>query len=617
MITSKSPAPLFIRILKALGLGVGLLAVFLLAANLLFSAFYAKRILPGVTMNGIPLEGMTIDQAAGVIGRAITYPETGTILLMTGDSSWAVAPVQLGVYLDPYASAQAAYAIGRKGSLLDILTSRVSSFTSSSEVFPTFIYDQKASISFLEQVATQINQPIREASLSLNGTQVVVIQGQLGIQLDYAASLVGINNQVQSMRDGTVQLTVLKTFPAVLDASTQGDLARSILSQPFILSIPANLGAVDPLQIQPDIFAKMLVIKTNTGISGTDLNVGINPVLMKSYLVSVEDSLNAAPENARFIFNDETKQLEIKPDGHATIGRSVNAEDSIAAIDSAIHTGAHNAELVFDITNPPVIDSTTGADLGITELVYAYTSYFRGSTTDRVQNIQTASSRFHGLLIAPGDTLSMSDVLGDITLDNGYAEAMIILGDQTIKGVGGGVCQVSTTLFRTVFYSGLEILERHSHAYRVGYYEQTSGGHNQDLAGLDATVFVPIVDFKFRNDTPYWLLMETYVNPSNYSLTWKFYSTRDGRSVDYNSTGLTAIVKAPEPVYRENPDLPQGTKKQVDWAVDGATVTIYRTVTKNGGVLHNDKFYTRYQPWGDVYEYGPGTEGIPTPTPEP
>jgi vancomycin resistance protein YoaR len=107
----------------------------------------------------------------------------------------------------------------------------------------------------------------------------------------------------------------------------------------------------------------------------------------------------------------------------------------------------------------------------------------------------------------------MSDIIGDISLDNGYAEAPIILGDQTIQGVGGGVCQVSTTLFRTVFLAGYKIDERHPHAYRVGYYDQidSSGQHSQKYAGLDATVFVPLVDFKFTNNSAYWLLMETYV----------------------------------------------------------------------------------------------------------
>ncbi|PKN89925.1 MAG: vancomycin resistance protein, partial [Chloroflexi bacterium HGW-Chloroflexi-7] len=287
-------------------------------------------------------------------------------------------------------------------------------------------------------------------------------------------------------------------------------------------------------------------------------------------------------------------------------------------INQALQNGQHTVPLSFTFTNPPVTDQMTGAELGITELVTQYSTFFAGSSTDRVQNIKTASERFHGLLVPPGGTLSMSDMLGDISLDNGYAEALIILGDQTIKGVGGGVCQVSTTLFRTALYAGFQIVERHPHAYRVGYYEQinSSGSHDTDLAGLDATVFVPLVDFKFKNDTPYWLLMETYISTSNHSLTWKFYSTKDGREVSVNSSGTSNIVEPPEPVYRENPELPQGTKKQVDWEVEGADVTVTRTVTRNGEVLYNDSFFTRYEPWGDVWEYGPGTE-IPTPTPSP
>jgi vancomycin resistance protein YoaR len=121
----------------------------------------------------------------------------------------------------------------------------------------------------------------------------------------------------------------------------------------------------------------------------------------------------------------------------------------------------------------------------------------------------------------------MAQALGDVSLDTGYAEALIIFGNRTIKGVGGGVCQVSTTLFRTAFFGGYPVVERYPHAYRVSYYEYTrSGNVDTDLAGLDATVFVPVVDFKFTNDTPNWLLMETYVDPQARVLTWKFYSPR-------------------------------------------------------------------------------------------
>ena len=124
---------------------------------------------------------------------------------------------------------------------------------------------------------------------------------------------------------------------------------------------------------------------------------------------------------------------------------------------------------------------------------------------------------------------------------------------------------------------------------------------------------MPIVDFKFVNDSPYWLLMETYVHPQAYNIMWKFYSTGDGRTVEWHTTGPTNIIEAPKPQYEENPDLANGEVKQVDWAADGAEVTVTRKVTRAGEIIIEDTFYTKYQPWRAVYQYGPGTEGMPPP----
>ena len=212
----------------------------------------------------------------------------------------------------------------------------------------------------------------------------------------------------------------------------------------------------------------------------------------------------------------------------------------------------------------------------------------------------------------------MAEQLGDVNLDEGYAEAWIILGDRTIKGVGGGVCQVSTTLFRTVFNAGYPVVERHPHAYRVGYYEQRSdGSHNSKLAGLDATVYVPVVDFKFTNDSDHWLLMETYVYEGYRQLLWRFYSTSDGRTVDWSTSGLKNKKDPPDPIYEENPDLAKGEIKQVDWAVEGGTVTITRDVYRDGQKLWQDIFKTKYQPWAAVCQYGPGTKNYPPENPNP
>ncbi len=614
--TNQKPQRLSIvkQILFSIGFGLAVFISFMALLNGALSLFFIGRIMPGVVMNGYSLSGMSIEEAASTIAASYRFPQTGSILLTDGDKSWMVRPVQLGFYLDPVASANAAYEVGRRGTIISILTERMNIFKGEVEAQPSFVFDQKTAVSYLSSLANEINQSIREAGISINGTEVVVQNGQQGKVLDVPASLEAVSRQVQSMLDGAVPLVIRQTDPVILSAEEQGQIARSVLSQPITLTIPVDSsGNVASVQIQPIDLAPLLTFEKKDN----QYQIAVSTPLITAYLENLKDSLDLNPENPRLMFNDDTGLVEvIKP---AVIGRSLEISNSITAINQALQSGSHSAELAFTFSNPQVTDQMTGAELGITELVQAQTTYFAGSTDDRIQNIQKAAEHFHGLLVAPGATVSMADVLGEISPEKGYTEALIILEDQTIKGIGGGVCQVSTTLFRTALYAGFPILERHAHAYRVGYYEQvnSSGSHDQSLAGFDAAVFVPIVDFKFINDTSHWLLMETYVSPTYKSLTWKFYSTKDGREVAISSSGLSNIVDSPEPVYRENPELPTGTKKQVDWAVKGADVTVTRTVTRNGETLTNDKFFTRYEPWGDVFEYGPGTENIPTSTPTP
>jgi vancomycin resistance protein YoaR len=135
-----------------------------------------------------------------------------------------------------------------------------------------------------------------------------------------------------------------------------------------------------------------------------------------------------------------------------------------------------------------------------------------------------------------------------------------------------------------------------------------SGNVDSSLAGLDATVYFPLVDFKFVNDTPYWLLMETYVDVGARKITWKIYSTSDGRTVDWQTTGVTNTVPAPAPYFEENPELKTGQIKQIDYAANGADVTVTRTVYRNGSVYFTDTVETHYQPWQAICQYGPKTE---------
>ena len=603
-------APL-LQAMVALAAGLAFFIVLLAGSTVAFDMYHAGKIFPGVSIAGIDLSGMTPGQASALITQRLDYSMRGSIAFQDGARVWVAKPNELVLFLDPQTSALAAYQNGRQGNPLVRIASQFQTWYTGVDIPPLLVFDERLAHKYLKNIAAEIDLPTIEASLAVSGIDVVVSPGQIGRTLDIDAALEDLRVHLPSMTDGIINLVVHESPPLILDVSEQAEIARRILSAPLVLQVPAaEEGDPDSWIFEPIALAQMLAIERVDAPEGARYQVALDTETMRPFLAGVAPQLARWPENARFIFNDDTRQLEvIQP---AVIGRSLDIDATLQKINQRVAEGDHNLELVVNYTQPQVGDDVTGENLGIRELVASHTSYFYGSSGSRIQNIQVAASRFHGVLVPPGATFSMAEVLGSISLDDGYAEALIIFGGRTIKGVGGGVCQVSTTLFRTAFFGGFPIVERHPHAYRVGYYEQTaSGGINTRLAGLDATVFVPVVDFKFTNDTPDWLLMETYTNAAGRSLTWKFYSTSDGRTVDWNTTGPLNRVPAPEPLYEENPELAKGEIKQVDWEAEGADVSVTRTVMRAGEVYFTDTTNTHYMPWRAVYQYGPGTEGMP------
>lgn len=586
------------------------LAVTFMVGILLVSTIYmlgsSKHILTGVAVNGIDLSGKTVDEASSILTSQMAYSASGKIILMDGDRSWLATPAELGLFIDARTSAQKALETGRTLNPLANLIESVRARYMGYNIAPTVYFDKNTAQQYLMKVAAEIDRPVVEAGININGIEVTTNPSQAGRTLDIDGTMKVLSVQLQTLQDGVVPLIIRETPPQLVDAAPLADTARSILSAPLLITVPDASGSdPGPWTIDQATLARVIAIKPNPENPSYPYKIGLDANALRGYLEGIAPELNRAPANARFIFNDDTRQLEILE--KSTTGRSMDVEGTLANINTRLSAGEHNIPLVVYTAAPQITDSSTGQDLGITELVHAQTSYFYGSSSARIHNIRTAAANFHGLLIAPGEVFSMASAMKDITLDNGYSEALIIFGNQTIKGVGGGVCQVSTTLFRAAFFSGFPIEERYAHAYRVGYYEQTaSGGSDPNLAGLDATVFIPVVDLKFTNDTPYWLLMETYV--SDTSITWKFYSTSDGRTVEWHNGGLQNVVEAPKPVYKLNSDLEKNQIKQVDWSADGADIQVNRTVYKDGQIYFQDAYNTHYAAWQAVYEYGPGTK---------
>lgn len=572
---------------------LGAMAVALLG----FRLAYNDRALPGVGAGGMNLAGMTASEIENGLRLAYDYPETGIIILRDGDLVWQARPIDLGASIDVPFMTQQVLAVGRTGSIPQMANEQIEAWFRGRQITPRVVFDERVAFFQLQSLAELIDLPTLEASLGLNGLEVEVHSGQIGRKLDIQATMDSIASTFGSLKDATINLVIEETPPQVLDASEEADAARRILSEPLVLTADDS----GPWTIGRTQLADMLhFIIANEGPTST-YQIEIDPEALTAILEGLAPGLARVPENARMIFNDTTRELDLMTP--AVIGRTLDIPATIEAVQQGLLTGEHEIPLVFEIIYPAVTDDTTATDLGITEAVSVVSTYFYGSSSARVHNIKTAAGAFHGVFVPPGGTVSMAELLGEISLNTGYREALIIYDGRTVQGAGGGVCQVSTTLFRAAFFGGYQIDKRYQHAYRVRYYETGTGSPGP---GLDATVFVPRVDFQFTNDTENWLLMETYVYNNN-QLQWKFYSSSDGRQVNWTSSGPQNIIHPDPPVYRENPELETGVIKQVEWEIEGMDVTINRTVTRGGEVLHTDTFRSRYLPWQAVFEYGPGT----------
>lgn len=323
--------------------------------------------------------------------------------------------------------------------------------------------------------------------------------------------------------------------------------------------------------------------------------------LVDSAIQSLSDQINSPAQDALFQYtNGRVTAFKQSHDG-----RAVNVSEAIRRFTDAV-TAIPHAPVYHIVINLPVetvhprVTTDQANSFGIKELIGSGYSEFAGSIPGRVHNVALAASRLNGVLIAPGETFSFDQTVGDISAATGYDSAYIIKDGHTVLGDGGGVCQVSTTLFRAALNAGLPIVERHAHAYRVHYYEE--GGFK---AGLDATVFAPSVDLKFKNDTPSYILIQAKTDTSNLNLTFELYGTSDGRSAQIFNQIVYGETPPPPDLYQDDPTLAPGQVKQVDFSAWGAKASFQYKVTRGNEVLEDQTFTSNFQPWQAVFLRGP------------
>ena len=325
---------------------------------------------------------------------------------------------------------------------------------------------------------------------------------------------------------------------------------------------------------------------------------------LRAYLTDLAAQIAVPARDARLRFDANTGAVSVIQSSQP--GRELDIDATVAAVQNALASGAAEAPLAVAAV-PPSVDMNRIAEMGIRELVASGSTYFAGSSASRVRNIEVAAEKFDGVVIPPDGIFSFNDIVRDVSSANGFEDSLVIWGDRTAVGVGGGVCQTSTTLFRAAYEGGFPIVQRTNHGYVVDWYGKP---------GLDATIFTPSVDFRFRNDTGAYLLIEPAVDAANGVITFNFYGTRPERVVTVGEPVITDVEDPEPPSYVVDESLETGEKKQVEWEKQGMTATVERTIVENGET-RTDTLVSKYQPWRAVYLVGPGTEIPATPTPTP
>lgn len=404
--------------------------------------------------------------------------------------------------------------------------------------------------------------------------------------LELETTLIDINNKKQILVSPSLSWASRVLSPA--ERETALKTAQKLVGHELILTY--------------DVFNKKL--NDQQLLSFITFPSGFIETKITKQIDSWKESMDRPAQNAEFEFDKQTfKVTKFNPHRE---GLALDKDQTKNLIETTIsdiiadkaETTTITKKLPFVTTSPAFTLEKTN-NLGIKERIGFGESYYAHSIPTRIHNVALAAKRINYTLVAPGKEFSFNKTIGEVSAVTGFQSAYVIKNGQTVLGDGGGVCQVSTTLFRALLNAGLNITLRLPHSYRVSYYEL-----NND-PGFDATVYEDNIDLRFINDTDNYVLIYTETDSNNLYMKVELYGTSDGRVAtisNYKSWGYSA---PPAPIYVPDASLPTGKLKQIDWSASGIkTEFTYTVKDRNGELIRQKTYHSSYQPWAAKYLKG-------------
>lgn len=633
-----------------------------------FSVVFADQIYPRVSIADIPVGGLTQDQAKARLEERLAG-EALTPVILTSESgkSFTIKPDQVAASYNIDESVKAAYAIGRTGDWLTNITQKITT--------PLFGYDLAARLSLneeqftsvLNQIVSEVEVPVKDATLEVKNGEASIKPAQIGQTVETAKLKEQVLEHFGKAETDPIDLVLKKKEPQFNEEDLADALkqAQAILAHPFTLTSPQ-----ESFTATPAIIGTWLQTKTTKGLIKEKVEIDLKQEKIDQYIASLAEKLDKEPINARLAVSngqvtitqssqdgvklkrdkaktDLIQLLTIRKDSlgqeaangspspqasstsqtiASLLPQSTPASIPTPSASPALSLSPSPAVTLNQITlelevKKPDITNENINNLGIKERIAISVTDFKGSPANRQENIRVGTRLFNGIILKPGDEFSAVKSLGRIDESSGFKPELVIKQDQLIPEVGGGLCQVSTTLFRAAMNAGLDILERKNHRFRVSYYEARPSNPDPEdyvtnaaktLVGMDATIYDPSPDFKFKNDMAHHILIQGRVEGTR--LTFELYGTKDGRKTTIDGPHITSTTPAPTEIqYIDDPTLPAGQTKLKEKPVAGARTTLTYMVEKDGKTLHKDTFNSIYTAWQAKYYRGTGPAASPSP----
>ena len=540
----------------ALVVAAGVVGVLFLTA---FAGSPAK-LADGVRIAGVDVGGLTPKQARQLLERRFQDVERTPIAFSAGGKSYPLMAVQLGIQPDFAGAVEAARREGDGfGPLRGYRRLRVR--LGDQDVQPRVgVWDQAVSLK-LGEVAATIDRPASDAKLVRHGLSIALVDGRSGQVLDREAAARVVVSSLASFDRHPMTLPVRTAEPKVRTSQLEPALqrARRAVSAPVRLVVGPRAYRLPRWRV-----AQLLELPAD---GRTTLRIGGDAA--NAYFAKLQHAVETKPKDATFaVDGPKVKLVPSRP------GVGLDVPSSAGKILAAATVPGPREAHLSTVETQPKRTTAEAQRMGIVGLVSSYETFY-GGIANRLHNVQLVAHLVDNHLIAPGAEFSFNKTTGERSAAKGFLAAPVIVNGELQTGLGGGVCQVSTTVFNAAFEAGLSITERTNHALYISHYP----------LGRDATVDYPNVDLKFMNDTGHWLLLRTFVGTG--SLVVSLYGTPVHRKVEVETAPLRVV--SPTPVQKiKDPSLPKGDVVVETYGQPAATTSVHRKVYSPSGKLMYD-----------------------------